>query len=249
MSSIPLVTDLLAEAVRRFARTAPFDRFIDSDAIAVTASRGRSGPSGKHAECFFTKFGDSRDSMSRDGRWYLPKIVIGGREMKYVINFILPRFMFLSDHERAQTIVHELVHIDRSFDGTGSPLRHGVEFNSIVDSITSRAHADGIRVPPLPQDGQVVYYRKFERMPRALRLDATTERIQYDENRLTIGALRLDSADRLPMPLRYVYECPACRKEYHRRAPLRPSSCSACSRRYDARFKLVLVAPRAEESA
>lgn len=40
-----------------------------------------------------------------------------GREMLYILNFYMPRFMDLSLHQKLVTIFHELLHISPRFDG------------------------------------------------------------------------------------------------------------------------------------
>ncbi len=248
MPSIPIVTDRLKEAVTRFASAAPFASYIDPSLIVVTAQRGRSGPTGKRAECHFTRFRETRDRVSRDGRWRLPEVRIDGKDMRYIISFVFPRFLFLSPEEQAEDIVHELLHIDESFSGIGSARRHGPRYDAKVNSIARRALKDGIAVPHFANVGDVVYYRRFRPFPRPYRTSIASNSLDsmcFDERHLEVAALRLHARDKAPPPARYVYQCPVCAKLYPRQKPLRMASCGRCSDGYDARFKLALVETRA----
>lgn len=254
MPSIPIVTDRLKEAVTRFASAAPFSSYVDPSLIVVTAQRGRSGPTGKRAECHFTRFRETRDRVSRDGRWRLPEVRIDGKDMRYIISFVFPRFLFLSPEEQAEDIVHELLHIDESFSGIGSARRHGPRYDAKVSSIARRALKDGITVPHFANVGDVVYYKRFRPFPRPYRTmiapnsPTSPDSRRFDERHLEVAALRLHARDMAPPPARYVYQCPACGKLYPRQKPLRMASCGRCSDGYDARFKLSLVETRERRS-
>lgn len=249
MNRILLVTDRLQEAVARFAGVAPFSRYVDPSAIAVVAARGRRGPTGKRAECHFTRFRETREPLSLDGRWRIPEIRLSGREVRYVISFVFPRFLFLPAEEQAKDIVHELLHIDESFDGRGSARKHGVRYDAAVERLARRALDAGVEMPSLAGDGDIVYFKRFRPFPRPYRVRDPGARTAFDENDLEIAAIRLDARDRMPPPSRYVYECPVCRKHYRRQKPLvAASSCGECASGYDARFRLVLTRPRVDDS-
>ena len=47
----------------------------------------------------------------------MPTIMHLGREMLYVIYFLVPRFLSLSRTEKLVTVFHELYHISPAFDG------------------------------------------------------------------------------------------------------------------------------------
>jgi hypothetical protein len=251
LSANPIVpvTDPLREAVARFAGVPPFDGYIDPTQIVVTAARGKRGPHGKRAECHFTKFSDSRDRVSRDGRFVLPEIRMHGREIRYVISFVLPRFLFLPVEEQAKDVVHELYHIDESFSGIGSRRRHGPNFDYAVERIAARAAAAGIVMPHLATPGQAVLYHRFRPFPRPVRTSDPRAQRSFDERDLELAALRLDERDREPPPARFVYVCPVCEKRYRRMRPLRAASCGACSDGYDSRFRLTLLESRERDGA
>lgn len=250
MNRILLVTDRLQEAVARYASVAPFSNYVDPSHLSIVAARGRSGPTGKRAECHFTRFRETRERISIDGRWSLPTIRVGDREMRYVISFVFPRFLFLPPEEQAKDIVHELLHIDESFDGRGSARKHGPRYDASVERIADRARIAGIEMPSLACDGDVVYFKRYRPFPRPYRVRDPVAISSFDDSHLEIAALRLDARDRLPPPSRYLYGCPVCKRSYRRQKLLsNASSCGDCSTGYDARFKLVLLRPRGEATA
>ncbi len=235
------VTDLLHDAVRAFASLPPFCDYVDAERILVVATRGRAGLEGKRAACHFTRFSDSRQRVSADGRWELPLISVRGREIRYVISFVLPRFLFLSPREQAEDVAHELLHIDRAFDGTAAPLCHGRAFDSLARALAARALDSGLALPELARPGEVVLYHRLRPLPQPYRRAGASARRGRDERDLVLARLLFDPAEREPPPPRYVYQCPACGERYPRQRRLRMASCGSCSSSYDGRFKLRLV--------
>ncbi len=57
-------------------------------------------------------------SVRDGGKWTIQRLYDGsGREMLYLLNFYLPRFLNHSFREKLTTVVHELWHISPNFDG------------------------------------------------------------------------------------------------------------------------------------
>jgi hypothetical protein len=141
--------------------------FIDTADVLVFARAGRSNAEGAFATCHCLSlpasepgyyFWRDRDTgkITRRSEWFVtksPVVAIGGREVKYLISFALPRFCDQSlDRSRKEryyhaeeanwiakldTVVHELYHIDPEHngirriareDGTYSPHCHGHGF-------------------------------------------------------------------------------------------------------------------------
>lgn len=147
------------------ARTAPL-RFIDMSRVLVFARLGRAGADGPFATCHCLNLPTSdpgyyfwRDRrtgrLTRRSEWFVtksPEVRIGGRQIEYMISFVLPRFCGQSlsrsrkkEHypdadgwvAKLDTVVHELYHIDpleagirrlERADGTYSPRSHGPGF-------------------------------------------------------------------------------------------------------------------------
>lgn len=235
------VTDLLTSAVRDFASEPPFRDYVEPDRLLVVATRGRRGPHGKRAACHFTRFRETGERVSADGRWEFPRLTHHGHDVRYVISFVLPRFLFLDPREQAEDIVHELLHIDPSFGGWSSPLRHGARYDARVRLLARRALDRGRSVPALATPGETVLYRRLRPFPHPLLRHDRDAKRRYDERDLELAALSVDARDAEPPPPRYLYRCPACDTRYPRQRPLRMASCGRCADGYDARFKLALV--------
>ena len=199
--------------------------------------------SGKRAACHFTRFPDSGGRVSADGRWEFPEIICAGREIRYVISFVLPRFLFLSTEEQAEDIVHELLHIHPDFSGIPSARRHGKKYDALTRGIARSALAKGVQMPPLPIDGEQVLFHRMRPFPNPFLRSKRKARRRFDESDLELACLKLDARDRQPPPARYMYECPECGEQYRRQRPLRMASCGSCAGSYDGRFKLRLVRP------
>jgi hypothetical protein len=55
--------------------------------------------------------------LRRGRKFSIQRVEVDGREMLYVLNFYLPRFLDLSFREKLTTIAHELLHISPHFNG------------------------------------------------------------------------------------------------------------------------------------
>jgi predicted metallopeptidase len=94
-------------------------RHIDMGLVAVSSSQTRKpGDSGMYASLTPLRFsGGSREVVRRGRKWTIQRFVQGGREMLYILNFYLPRFLDLPRGEKLVTVAHELWHIGPQFDG------------------------------------------------------------------------------------------------------------------------------------
>jgi predicted metallopeptidase len=106
---------LAGDMVRRL----PEFRHIDLDRVAIGFCQTRKAVRhGMYASLTPLRFvGGRRDAVRRGRRWGLQSLWIGGREMLYVLNFYLPRFLDLDFPQKLSTIAHELWHISPRFDG------------------------------------------------------------------------------------------------------------------------------------
>jgi len=94
-------------------------RHIDMSRVAVSFRQTRKRMShGLYASLTPLLFpGGQTHSMRRGRKWTIQRVMVDGREMLYVLNFYLPRFLDLSFREKLTTIAHELLHISPNFDG------------------------------------------------------------------------------------------------------------------------------------
>jgi len=101
-------------------------RHIEMARVAVSFSQTRkTGRYGMYASLTPLRFsGGQTETIRRGRRWGLQRLVgADGREMLYILNFYLPRFLDLPLEEKLSTTVHELWHIGPRFDG--DLRRHG----------------------------------------------------------------------------------------------------------------------------
>ena len=159
-------TERLTDLMRDIVRRVPPLSFIDPADVLMFARSGRSDAEGAFATCHCLTLPPSepgyyfwRDRathrITRRSEWFVtksPVVTLGGRDIKYMISFALPRFCDQSlDRSRKEkfyrgadswiakldTVVHELYHIDPELkgirriergDGTYSANCHGQRF-------------------------------------------------------------------------------------------------------------------------
>lgn len=95
-------------------------RHIDMSQVAVSFSQTRRGGSyGMYASLTPLRFADGQlHTYRRRRRWGIQRLFDpDGREMLYILNFYLPRFLDLPFREKLMTTVHELWHISPQFNG------------------------------------------------------------------------------------------------------------------------------------
>jgi len=101
------------------ARLEPL-RHVDMSRVAVSfAQARRADPQGVYATLTPLRFaGGQMHTFRRKRRWGIQRLFDpDGREMLYILNFYLPRFLDLPFREKLATVLHELWHIGPRFDG------------------------------------------------------------------------------------------------------------------------------------
>ena len=159
-------TDCLSQLMEDVVTRVPTLSFISMADVLVFARAGRSTAEGAFATCHCLSLPPSepgyyfwRDrsthKLTRRSEWFVtksPTVTIGGRDIKYMLSFTLPRFCDQSlDRSRKErfypgaeawiakldTVIHELYHIDPELagirriekeDGTYSANCHGHRF-------------------------------------------------------------------------------------------------------------------------
>lgn len=92
---------------------------IDMSRVGVTftPSRNRS-QYGLQAKLTPLRMKNGTDDLVRRGRTYrIQRFFVDDVELKYLVTFVLPRFLDRPYHDKLTTIFHELYHISQSFDG------------------------------------------------------------------------------------------------------------------------------------
>jgi predicted metallopeptidase len=129
-------TGRMEALVEDIVRRLPALRHVRTDRLLVTVSRARRGGlSGTYARIFPLRFeGGSSRTTRRVGAslqtYEMPPLVHDGREVLYIITFLLPRFQNLPFEAKIATVVHELYHVGEACDGDirrlpGKNFAHG----------------------------------------------------------------------------------------------------------------------------
>jgi predicted metallopeptidase len=124
-------------------------KHIDMSRVAVSfAQTRRSGATGMFASMTPLRFAGGRmHIVRRNRRWTIQRLFAPeGREMLYILNFYLPRFLDLPFREKLATTLHELWHIGPRFDGDlrrlgGRCYAHGSSqkrYDAHVESLLNR---------------------------------------------------------------------------------------------------------------
>ena len=95
-------------------------RHVDMSRVAVSfAQTRRTGSQGMFASLTPLRFaGGQVHTFRRKRRWGIQRLYDpDGREMLYILNFYLPRFLDLPFREKLTTVLHELWHVGPKFDG------------------------------------------------------------------------------------------------------------------------------------
>ncbi|MBN2476667.1 MAG: hypothetical protein JXB62_18800 [Pirellulales bacterium] len=128
-------------------------RHVDMDRVAVGFSQARkASPFGMYASLTPMRFaGGALHTVRRGRKWGVQRLYdASGREMLYILNFYLPRFLDLPLREKLTTVVHELWHIGPQFDGDvrrfgGRCFAHGASqkrYDTQVETLLRRWLAD-----------------------------------------------------------------------------------------------------------
>ncbi len=117
-------------------------KHIDPDRLVVGYTQTRvNGNYGVYASVIPLRFKNGSATIVNRGKVYrMPKMNIKGREILYIINFYMPRYMDLSFDVKLNTLFHELYHISPEFNGDirrfpGRYYAHGHSRMKYNDSI------------------------------------------------------------------------------------------------------------------
>lgn len=108
--------DVVTDMVKRLDEL----QHIDVSQVAFSFAQARKRTRhGIHASLTPMRFEDGAEVTVRHGRPYKVQRLYdrSGREMLYILNFYLPRFMDVEFDEKLVTILHELWHISPTFNG------------------------------------------------------------------------------------------------------------------------------------
>jgi hypothetical protein len=121
------------DVVRDIVATMPEFGHVDLNRVLLSISQARqSSKHGTYAYCFPMRFeGGAEETVQRGHRFRMRPIIHNGKELLYLLYFVLPRFHEEQDyHEKLATVIHELYHISPLFNGDirrfpGKNFAHG----------------------------------------------------------------------------------------------------------------------------
>ena len=113
------LTLALTRLVSDLAARLPAFAHLDPSRLLVTLTPARvRGPFGLQARCTPLRLRGGAETKRVRGRVYrVQRYTLDGRELLYLVTFVVPRFLDLSAREKLVTVVHELYHIGERFDG------------------------------------------------------------------------------------------------------------------------------------
>jgi predicted metallopeptidase len=123
----------MEEVVRDVVTTLPELRHVDLDRVLVSIMQARQkSQHGVYASCCPLRFENGESEVIHGGRRFrMPPLQHDGREVLYLLYFMLPRFHEEQDyHGKLATVIHELYHISPHFNGDirrfpGKNFAHG----------------------------------------------------------------------------------------------------------------------------
>jgi predicted metallopeptidase len=126
-------TDAMWEVVRDIVATLDEFRHVDLDRVLLSIAQARQNSThGVYASCVPLRFaGGATETVVQKRRYRMPPLHHQGREILYVLYFMLPRFHEEQEYpEKLATIIHELYHISPHFNGDirrfpGKNFAHG----------------------------------------------------------------------------------------------------------------------------
>jgi hypothetical protein len=179
--------------IRDAARRLPELAHVRSSRILVVAGDARRS---SRATIRPAHFGETRDRRSGEGRHKKPLVVVKGRKILYVITLRPLWFVASTPEERISTVLHELYHISRRFDGTlHSGRRHdklpGKKFSARVRSLRDRyvVLAPDAILAPFEHKGLARVRMWLERPAGFYRVGRYEGRRRYTEKQLFYGVM------------------------------------------------------------
>ena len=129
-------TGRMEALVEDLVRRLPAFAHVRTDRLLVTVSHARRGGlAGTYARIYPLRFEGGASRTTRRTRraletYEMPPLVHEGREILYIITFLLPRFQNLTFEAKLATVAHELYHVGLDCDGDirrlpGRKFAHG----------------------------------------------------------------------------------------------------------------------------
>lgn len=183
--------------IEHIAHTMPEFKHLVPSRILVVAGEARRASRATVKPLAFTG-GRRADAIGRKK----PLVKVGGRRMLYCVTLRPLYFRDSSPRERVATILHELFHISRDFDGT---LEHahthaelGLGFDARLKPLERRLwkYLPAALRAHFEYDGEVRVLQWLERPASWMPGERASHRKVYDEAHLFFGVMRLKNKPR-----------------------------------------------------
>lgn len=191
----PDFTQAVQALIAHVASTHPEFSHIDARRILVIAGEARRASRGTVKPLTFAEK-KRTDSLGRKK----PRVKVHGRQMLYSITLRPLFFRKSTPRQRVATVLHELFHISKSFDGTlDHQRRHeeaGEGFEAEFAPIERRCwkRLPPELVAPFAYDGEVRVLQWLEKPQSWLPGERTSHRSLYTEQHLFEGVMRMKTS-------------------------------------------------------
>ncbi len=191
----PNLTHAVRALIDHVAKTMPEFRHIDAARIVIVAGEARRGSRSTVRPLAFSG-GRRADSLGRRK----PLVKVGGVRALYTITLRPLFFRRSTPRQRVATVLHELFHISRAFDGTlDAARRHehaGDGFEAAFRPVVRRAWRSLPRElrAPFAYDGEVWMRQWLERPQAWVDGEKASHRAVYTERHLFNGVVRMKTA-------------------------------------------------------
>ena len=195
----PDFTQAVRALIAHVAGAHPEFAHLDARRIMVVAGEARRASRGTVKPLTFAEK-KRTDSMGRKK----PRVKVHGRQMLYCITLRPLFFRRSTPRQRVATVLHELFHISKSFDGTlDHQRRHeeaGEGFEAEFAPIERRCwkRLPPELVAPFAHDGEVRVLQWLEKPQSWLPGERASHRSLYTEKHLFEGVMRMKTAPRPP---------------------------------------------------
>ncbi|MBL9037883.1 MAG: hypothetical protein JNG84_05140 [Archangium sp.] len=198
MSKRPDFTLAVHQFIAHVAATMPSFRHLDASRILVVAGEARRASRGTVKPLYFSG-GRRADSAGRRK----PLVKIDGRTMLYAITLRPLFFRRSTPRQRIATVLHELFHISRQFDGTlDHHRRHSeagegfeTEFRPVERRCWKQLPPEVLA--PFALDGEVRVLQWLERPQSWLPGERASHRSVYTERHLFDGIVRMKTKSKV----------------------------------------------------
>lgn len=185
--------------IEHVSKTIPTFRHVDGAAILTVAGEARRASRGTVKPMAF-QGGQRRDSLGRKK----PLVTFHGKRVLYTITLRPLFFRRSTPRQRVATVLHELFHISKDFDGTlDHKRRHAHAGEGFEEEFRPIERRCWKRLPPdvrahFSYDGEVRVLQWLEKPQSWLPGERASHRRRYTEKHLFAGVVRMKTRPKKP---------------------------------------------------